>query len=476
MYREGLGRRRGVSLALNERVFCANRTLPVPPDEVQEVSDDVVIPMHNEIRVHFDDYHVQDDWEPSWMRFDHADSAIERSIHKSSELYVNLLDEALAEVATLEKARAEKALKQQLISKGSEQSGEAYASHQATGAENTCEPSDATTPQQKPVKETQETNGPFAAQPLWNGIQATQNSPPPNVPSTVNTDNPDIFGTGMQCEAEELKAVNKDEAMSKSDGKKDYVPDNTYTQHVDSYEDEYMALRSEYEAFVQNGDPSVKHIRVDIAKKINTTVNTLANTQKQVDNSYTTLLNIKNQYENEPHVLLFLVFRVIEAVLDCCEPGCQMYLNPKSVWPSAHLIRGIMSFHSGCLAIYFTTMKKRCPYTIPRLYQGTDEVELQERHHYSKHNKNTYFKKHLALVRLHLALLVVTEDTKGAWGWFASFLNACTQNVFKLPLSGVLVTALTIAGHMCWRAYNEQFAKVGLVQSTAVVAYFLIIA
>lgn len=69
----------------------------------------------------------------------------------------------------------------------------------------------------------------------------------------------------------------------------------------------------------------------------------------------------------------------------------------------------------------------------------------------------------MTLVRLHLAIMAVTQDVEGLWVWFAGFLNACPAKVFKPPLPGVLITALTVAAHICLETYKGQFKKVRLL-------------
>ncbi|KAK1939585.1 hypothetical protein X943_001288 [Babesia divergens] len=401
-------RRRGVALALSERVFQGNRSIAVPVTNVQATNVTLDLPKNSGIVLELDNDKVNDNWEPTWVEFDRVESLIEGEMQKSKQPYMNLITDALAEISKLEEQRAAKIIQKQ----------------------------------NKALLENQK-------------IKTT------SVEAKAQPEKPQESKTAIQPPQLIAEPSSQDELMTQQEKPPAaYLPCNAHTRQIDEYEVEFERLKAEYEAFVASGDPAVKQARLDIAKRIITTVNTLAATQKQIDNSYSTLVNIRNQYGSEPKVLVFMTFRVIENVLDCCEPGCQMYLNPKSVWPFAHLIRGLMAVGHNCREVYYSMIKKRCPYIIPRLYQSNDEEKLKQLHQYSKHNSNTYFRKQVTLVRLHLAIMAVTQDVEGLWAWFAGFLNACPAKVFKPPLPGVLITALTVAAHMCLETYKGQFKKV----------------
>ncbi|CDR95415.1 hypothetical protein, conserved [Babesia bigemina] len=452
MANESSSGRRGVSLGLNEKVFRANRSMVVPSSNLYEANGGDSMFVEREIVVESHVPLVQDNWETTWSTFDHIEAAIERSIHCSTQPYVSILDDALGEVAKLEKQRAAKELEKQMEAKALQEQQDKKLAQQKTECTNKNQ-SDATS---NPHVGCSKSKSHVEAGPASShaavanaSLQATKGG----IHTTTAGSKSAIKTAGTTSKYEkERDAADVTQA--------DYVPRNSYTKQIDDYEAEHEQIKIEYDVFVQNSDPAVKSIRLDVAKAVNRTVNTLASTQKQVDHSYTTLLNIRNQYANEPGVATFVIFRVIEAVLDCCEPGCQMYLNPKAAWPSAHLIRGVMAMKSECRAIYYALIKKRCPYVIPRLYLSSNTSRLEALHRYSKDNSSTYFKRQMALLRLHIAVLVVTKDREGLWAWFAGFINASSKPVFKLPLSGVLVTAMRTAGHFCLASYKEQFRKV----------------
>ncbi|GBE61397.1 GLE1 [Babesia ovata] len=451
MARESFGGRRGVSLGLNEKVFRANRSIVVPSSNLPEAKGGFTMPVEHEIMLKSHVPHMQDNWQPTWSTFDHIEAAIERSIHCSTQPYVSILDDALGEVAKLEKQRAAKELKKQMEAKALQEELDRKLAAQKLAEMNKTQSGVTSKLQVGGSKsqshpETESASSHTAA--LNVSFQATNGGF-----RTAAADNKSAVKAGSTASNFETDRYTIMVAQA------DYLPRNAYTQQIDSYEAEYEQRKVEYDDFVQNADPATKQVRLDIAKTINRTVNTLASTQKQVDHSYTTLVNIGNQYANESRVATFVIFRVIEAVLDCCEPGCQMYLNPKAAWPSAHLIRGLMAMKPECRAIYYAMIKKRCPYVIPRLYQDSNASNLEALHQYSKDNSGTYFKRQMALLRLHMAVLVVTKDLEGLWAWFAGFINASFKPVFKLPLSGVLITAMSAAGHFCLESYKEQFKK-----------------
>ncbi|GFE55712.1 GLE1, putative [Babesia ovis] len=451
MYRESLSRRRGTSFTLYDQVFCGNRALVVPPSTVSEISNTVHVHINTDSRVLCDVAHVPDDWEPAWLPFDHLDNAIERSIHSSSQMYVNLLNDALAEVTKLDKVRAKNLEAQKQAAKLAEDQAGTQTKSDQRSQEN---------PESNKETQLSQQGGSDSTTKNGNGIPSTSDGfHGENNAVSVTALGPQFTMDGIHAGGS-MPRQSDDGMMPAVEELKPYCPRNKYTENIDNYESEYENLRREYDAYAKNTDPRIKQIRIDIARKINTTVNKLANTQKQVNHSYNTLVEIKNQYQHEPSALVYLTFRVIETVLDLCEPGGQMYLNPKAVWASAHLIRGMLTLHPSARAIYLTLVKRSCPYAVPRLYEGTDPTELEKLHGCTKRDVNTYLKKQTAVVRFHLALMVVTVDIQGLWAWFAGFLNGCTKNVFRLPLSGVISTALTTAAHLCLQSYKQQFVKV----------------
>ncbi|KAK1442936.1 hypothetical protein BgAZ_304540 [Babesia gibsoni] len=402
MHIEHIERKREVSLGLNERVFISHRQLKVPVMALKETAASVYLPLKRQVKLDTDCVTAKETWEPRWIQLKSIDSMIEASTKKSNQPYLNLLNDALAEVSKLEGNLAAKKAQQK-----SEEQKEVPKTIEQVPAPKIVE---------KPLPEAKPVQVP----------QKPAEQPKPSEPAA----------------------------------RKDYLPNNRYTQQIDDYQKDFDSVKAMYDNFLNNGDMAVKQARIDIAKRINTTVNTLAGTQKQVELSHSAIVNIINDYRNERMVVEFVTFRVIDSVLNCCDPGCQMYLNPKSVWPFAYLLRGLMSINPNCRAIYYTKIKKSCAYIVPRLYQGKKQEELEKLHGYSKQNDVSYIKKQVTLLRLHIALMVVTNDVEGLWAWFAGFVNSCYKNVLKQPLSGILVTAMSIGGHLCLETYKDQFKKV----------------
>eukprot|EP00371_Babesia_bovis_P000299 XP_001608946.1 hypothetical protein [Babesia bovis T2Bo] len=448
MYRESLGRRRGSSFNLYDQVLCINRALIISPATIHGNWNPLSIPAEVSTKVMWENDHGIEDrnlWLPN---SNHLDTTLNQATKTISSVYVNLLNDALSEVTKLEKELADQ--------KAAEEKAALLAKKQAEASTNDADLNNNT---EKSISHSEANGTPLLAQSTFcfaDGSNAMALKATSDISGNVSLSN-----SGSDLSLRDLDTARTDTNVSTTmDEQKPYCPNNAYTRQIDEYQREYENLKKDYDTYVKSTDPNIKKTRIDIARQINATVNKLANTQKQINHSYNTLVNLSNQYKNDPSALTYLTFRVIDTVLELCEPGCQMYLNPKAVWASAHLIRGLMSLHNGCRAIYWSHVKRDCPYALPRLYESSSEKELEELHKCNMGNVNSYLKKQTAIVRFHLALLVVTEDSRGIWSWFSGFLNACTRSVFRIPLSGIISTALSTAAYQGFRTYREQFRKV----------------
>ncbi|AFZ80834.1 hypothetical protein BEWA_002410 [Theileria equi strain WA] len=236
-----------------------------------------------------------------------------------------------------------------------------------------------------------------------------------------------------------------------------YSPQNIYTEKYDAYLEDYNSLKNIYDNVMNNME--YKPYRIAISRKVTTCINAVAGTTRQVDLSFSTISAILNECGHND-LKIYAIFRIVQNVFDMCEPGCQIYLNKKSVWPFAHLIRGLLTLSDYARVIYFSLLLKRSQYAIPRLFIGEDIETLCKHHEIKDLNSDSTFKHIQAFVRLHLSILVVLNDHTLLWSWFAGFINSCWSKVLKATLAAVLITALETCAFYLLGVYNKQFHKV----------------
>ncbi|UKJ87952.1 hypothetical protein MACJ_000394 [Theileria orientalis] len=261
----------------------------------------------------------------------------------------------------------------------------------------------------------------------------------------------------------------------------DYIPKNNSVKIYEDITGTFNEYDKLYNEMKENN--TLKTNRIQISKRVTACLNGLANTEKQIQLIFDKLVQIFNEF---PQMKLFIAFKIIEGILNCCEEGCQIYINNKSAWSFSRLLQKLVDLDQMFSTIYLKLISVKCIFTIPKFYVtksqtpgtstnattntianntniGDDISSLCKLYGYELGNSSSdirYNKRLKSFLTLHLAFFVVRNDYRSIWSFYSNVVNSSWDNVLLPVVPNILITLLSTTAHFMLRAYQIQFKKI----------------
>ncbi|BAM39002.1 conserved hypothetical protein [Theileria orientalis strain Shintoku] len=261
----------------------------------------------------------------------------------------------------------------------------------------------------------------------------------------------------------------------------DYVPKNNTVKIYEDITDSFNEYDKQYNEIKANS--TLKRNRIDISKRVTACLNGLANTEKQIQLIFDRLAQMLTEF---PQMKLFIAFKIIEGILNCCEEGCQIYINNKSAWSFSRILQKLVELDQTFSTIYLKLISAKCIFAIPRFYVsksqtpgsvtsadasnianngsvGADVAALCKIYGYELSNSSSdikYNKRLKSFLTLHLAFFVVRKDYRSIWSFYSNVVNASWDNVLLPVVPNILITLLTTTSYFMLGAYQIQFRKI----------------
>uniref|UniRef100_A0A3B0MJJ6 Membrane protein, putative n=1 Tax=Theileria annulata TaxID=5874 RepID=A0A3B0MJJ6_THEAN len=255
----------------------------------------------------------------------------------------------------------------------------------------------------------------------------------------------------------------------------DFIPKNMTIKIFDEMKAKFKKLEEIYNEIKSNTE--LKSLRIELSKKIKICLNSIANTQKQVNLTFNNLSRILN--ESSENLKIFILFKIVEGVLNCCEQG-QIYINPKSVWSFSRLLASIDHINNNFNIIFITLLTFKTILIIPKFYyiqsnrvdtmnqvdsvNQVDKVDMRLNRLYEYPediNEEIIYNKRLSsYIRLYLSYLCIKNDFNTIWSYYANVINSSWNNIFIQFIPCLLITILNITSYFMYHIYKLQFIKV----------------
>ncbi|EAN33779.1 GLE1-like family protein [Theileria parva strain Muguga] len=254
----------------------------------------------------------------------------------------------------------------------------------------------------------------------------------------------------------------------------DYVPKNRTILFFDDLREKFIKFERIYSEVRSNSE--LKQVRIDLSKRVKICLNSIANTQKQVDLTFKTLSSLLQQCNSED-LKIFTLFKIVEGVLNCCEQG-QIYINPKSVWSFSRLLASIDKINPDFNTIFITLLTLKTKLIIPKFYLTRNDtfseanvgqnmtpdntVELGKLYEYpvDVNEEIVYNKRLSSYLRLYLSYLCIKNDFTTIWSYYANVVNSSWNTIFIQFIPCILITILNITSYFMHNIYKLQFKKV----------------
>lgn len=268
------------------------------------------------------------------------------------------------------------------------------------------------------------------------------------------------------------------------------IPNDNVVKHVRR---QYVALAKNNKALIKKltnvqklqfiNDPTTKLFRQNLIKVINTLVNTISSTNKEllIDkyNKLNALLsgklicvaNTQVMIGDNKEALAFCMDTLAAKVISYAEEVISV--KTQAAYEIALVIAKLWNVHPQFGKILFAGIKQKCPLLVPYCYpiaRGLTDEKIDHKSFGYKidstgnvecHNK--YLKRMTGIVRLYAALIVTTYKCNQpviglsqAWIFVAGTLN---QNPVADITATLLVEFLNIVGFAMHQTYGKQFFK-----------------